>query len=117
MGDSSKNQPTVAIEKWLTEGRKIHKRHQFTFFFASFMGTFICTPLSIFFVGIVGSRLWMFSSDAVGGLSASYGYADPWGFAPVAIISAPLLLVLFGPLYAGMCFMGLKSMRGEAPHP
>ena len=79
------------------------------------MGTFICTPLSIFFVGIVGSRLWMFSSEAVGGLSASYGYADPWVFAPVAIVSAPLLLVLFGPLYAGMCFMGLKSMRGEKP--
>ncbi len=58
MGNSSKNQPTVAIEKWLTEGRKIHKRHQFTFFFASFMGTIICTPLSIVFVGFVGSRLW-----------------------------------------------------------
>ena len=115
MGNSSKNQPTVAIEKWLTEGRKIHKRHQFTFFFAGFMGTIICTPLSIVFVGFVGSRLWMFTSDAVGGSSAFGGSAYPWVFAPVAIISVPLLLVLFGPLYAGLCFMGLKSMRGEKP--
>ena len=115
MGNSSKNQPTVAIEKWLTEGRKIHKRYQFTFFFASFMGTIICTPLSIVFVGFVGSRLWMFTSDAVGGSSAFGGSAYPWVFAPAAIISAPLLLVLFGPLYAGLCFMGLKSMRGEKP--
>ena len=71
MGNSSKIQPTVAIEKWLTEGRKIHKQYRFTFFFASFLGTIIC---------------------------------------------APLLIILFGPLYAGLCFMGLKSMRGGKPH-
>ena len=115
MGNSPNNQPTVAIEKWLTEGRKIHKQYRFTFFFASFLGTIICTPLSIIFVGVVGARLWMFRSDAVAWSGASDGLGYPWIFAPVAIISIPLLMILFGPLYAGLCFMGLKSMRGEKP--
>ena len=115
MGNSSKNQPTVAIENWLSEGRKIHKRHWFTFFFASFIGTIICTPLSILFIAIVGSRLWMFNSAAVGGSGGYAGTLYPWIFAPVAVISVPLLMILFGPLYAGLCYMGLKSMRGEKP--
>ena len=115
MGNSSKNQPTVAIEKWLTEGRKIHKRHRFTFFFASFIGTIICTPLSIFFVGLVGSRLWEYRYYGYVSSGVFFGPDDPWILAPAAIISIPLSLVLFGPLYAGMCFMGLTSMRGEKP--
>ena len=115
MGNSSKNQPTVAIEKWLTEGRKIHKRHRFTFFFASFIGTIICAPLSIVFVGLVGSRLWEYRYSGHVSSGVSFGPDDPWILAPAAIISTPLLLVLFGPLYAGLCFMGLKSMRGEKP--
>lgn len=115
MGNSSKNQPTVAIEKWLTEGRKIHKRHQFTFFFASFMGTIICTPLSIVFVGFVGSRLWEYRYHGSVSSGSFFWPEYSWTLAPVAIISVPLLLVLFGPLYAGLCFMGLKSMRGEKP--
>ncbi|MDE0297387.1 MAG: hypothetical protein OXN17_01995 [Candidatus Poribacteria bacterium] len=115
MGNSSKNQPTVAIDKWLSEGRTIHKRHRFTFFFASIVGTITCTPLSVFIIGIVGSRLWMHNSNAVGGSGAFAGSSQPWIFAPLAIISVPLLVFLFGPLYAGLCFMGLKSMRGEKP--
>lgn len=116
MGNSSKNQPTVAIEKWLSEGRKVHKRHRFTFFFASFLGTIICTPLSIFFVGFVGALFPLrFNFVGSGGYSAAIDGWYPWMFAPVAILSLPLVMVLFGPLYAGLCFMGLKSMRGEKP--
>ncbi len=115
MGNSSKIQPTVAIEKWLTEGRKIHKQYRFTFFFASFLGTIICTPLSIIIVGVVGPRLWMYRSDAFVWSGSFDGPGYPWIFAPVAMICIPLLMVLFGPLYAGLCFMGLKSMRGGKP--
>ena len=115
MGNSSKNQPTVAIEKWLSEGGKIHKRHRFTFFFASFIGTIICTPLSIVFVGLVGSRLWEYRHHGYVSSGFFFGPEVPWILAPAAIISIPLSLVLFGPLYAGLCFMGLKSMRREKP--
>ena len=115
MGHSSKNQPTVATEKWLSEGKKIHKRHRFTFFFASFIGTIICTPLSIVFLGLVGSRLWEYRYSGYVSWGGFFGPDDPWILAPAAIISIPLSLVLFGPLYAGMCFMGLKSMRGGKP--
>ncbi|MDE0040915.1 MAG: hypothetical protein OXT74_02680 [Candidatus Poribacteria bacterium] len=116
MGNSSKSQPTVDIEKWLSEGRKIHKRHRFTFFFASFIGTMICTPLSIFFVGFVGALFPLrFNVVGSGGYSAAIDGWYPWMFVPAAILSLPLVMVLFGPLYAGICYMGLKSMRGEKP--
>ena len=113
MGNSSKNQPTVAIEKWLSEGRKIHKRHRFTFFFASFFGTIICTPLSILFVALVFPRsVDMFGPDEFEAMGVPY----PWFWTPViAITFVPLLMICFGPLYAGICHMGLKSMRGEKP--
>lgn len=116
MGNSSKNQPTVAIEKWLSEGRKIHKRHRFTFFFASFIGTIIFTPISIVLVGIVGSLLWEYRYHGYVSSDVFIGAHDSWILAPAAIISLPLSFVLLGPLYAGLCFMGLKSMRGEKPH-
>lgn len=113
MGNSSKNQPTVAIEKWLSEGRKIHKRHRFTFFFASLLGTIICTPLSILFVGLVVPRsVGIFGPDQIEAMDVPF----PWFLAPIlAFTFIPLLMVCFGPLYAGICHMGLKSMRGEKP--
>ena len=113
MGNSSKNQPTVAIEKWLAEGRKIYKRYRFTFFFASFLGTIVCTPLSVFFIGVAApGAVDMLSPDDL----EAMGVPVPLIFAPaVAITFVPLLMVFFGPLYAGLCHMGLKSMRGEKP--
>jgi hypothetical protein len=115
MGNSPNNQPTVAIEKWLTEGRKIHKQYRFTFFFASFLGTIICTPLSIIFVSVVGSRLWMYRPDAFMWSGSFDGPGYPWIAAPVGTICILLLIILFGPLYGGLCYMGLKSMRGRKP--
>ncbi len=113
MGNSSKNQPTVTIEKWLSEGRKIHKRHRFTFFFGSLFGTIICTPLSILFVGLVVPRsVGIFGPDQIEAMDVPF----PWFLAPIlAFTFIPLLMVCFGPLYAGICHMGLKSMRGEKP--
>ena len=115
MGNSPKNQPTVAIEKWLTEGRKIHKQYRFTFFFASFLGATICIPLSIIFVNFVGASLQVIGPDAFVRSGMFDGPGHPWIFAPVAMICIPLLMILFGPLYAGLCYMGLKSMRGRKP--
>ena len=115
MGNSSKNQPTVAIEKWLSEGGKIHKRHRFTFFFASFIGTIICTPLSIVFVGLVGSRLWEYRHH--GYVSSGFFF---WTGGPVDSRAGGnhQCTAVVGFIRTTVCrivLYGLKSMRGEKP--
>ena len=116
MGNSPNNQPTVANEKWLTEGRKIHKQYRFTFFFASFLGTIICTPLSIIFVGfVVPLPMHVIGTDTVEAWGAFDRPEHLWIFAPIVMICIPLLMMSFGPLYGGLCYMGLQSMRGRKP--
>ena len=94
----SENRPIVTIEKWLTEGWKVYKRAPFTFSFATMLGVLIFPTIAIVILELTGV---------------------PLVFASVAgtLISIPLLSLFFiPPLYAGLYYMALKSMRGNKPH-
>lgn len=57
----------------------------------------------------------MYRPDAFMWSGSFDGPGYPWIFAPVGTICILLLIILFGPLYGGLCYMGLKSMRGRKP--
>ena len=82
------NQPTVAIERWFTEGWQLYKRYPATFSFASFVGGLVCIPLAFLLAAIP--------------------------IFPDIVINAALFLFA-APLYAGLHYMALKAMRGEEP--
>jgi hypothetical protein len=57
----------------------------------------------------------MYRPDAFMWSGSFDGPGYPWIAAPVGTICILLLIILFGPLYGGLCYMGLKSMRGRKP--
>ena len=87
MRNSKRNVPKVAILDWIREGEKIHDKHFWTFAFASLLA--------------VGSIVFLWQIRRV--LRIEGG------------ITVFLLMTLFGAFYAGLVYMGLKSMRGKTP--
>lgn len=93
----SENRPIVTIEKWLTEGWKVYKRAPFTFSFATMLGVLILPIAVIVIFRLMGGPL-------------------DWAPAVGTLISIPLFSLLFiPPLYTGLYYMALKSMRGNKP--
>ena len=87
------SQPTVTIEQWFTEGWDLYKQHPATFSLASFVGMLICIPLAFLFSAILRIIPFFF----------------------VDILQSAMVLLFTAPVYAGLYYMALKTMRGEEP--
>ena len=87
MQNSSIREPKVSILDSIGEGNKILEKHIATFFVASFLavGTIVVVWQFRRRMGIDGGTM------------------------------AFLVMTLFGPFHAGLCYMGLKAMRKESP--
>ena len=97
MEKQSENRPIVTIENWLTEGWKVYKQAPFTFLFATMLGALIFPIMAIVIFDLMGVPL--VCASVVG-----------------TLISIPMLSLFFiPPLYAGLYYMALKSMRRSKP--
>ena len=98
MEKQSENRPIVTIEKWLTEGWKVYKQAPFTFFCTTMLGVLIFPIMVIVILALMGAPL-------------TYGAVVGAFF-----IFTPFLSLLFiPPLYTGLYYMALKSMRRDKP--
>ena len=124
------NQPTVAIEKWLTDGWKLYKQNRFTFFFASLLAAPLCIPpLFIFFsgplyAGLCGMAIQSMRGgdprirDIFKGFGRYWAAFFLWLIFPVSLIllCAPPIGILFVPLLWATSMLALPLLidQGQA---
>ena len=106
MRNSSSREPTVAITDWIAEGKNIFKKHLATFLVASFLAVLTTT---LIFIALFWEILRIFP------IRDGIQVFIPWARFLMTGVKGFLLMTLFGAFYAGLVYMGLKSMRGETP--